>query len=189
MKMSRAIVSLLTLLAVGGFALASTAGEAEESYTYKGAKKCKMCHKKEAAGKQWAIWSEGPHAKAYETLASEKALEAAKTRGIEDPQKAPECLSCHATAFPVMDDLANQKITMEEGVSCESCHGPGSGYYKKKTMKAIYNGDTVPESVGLWTITEETCTVCHKEDENNDFFEGFDYAEYVKRIAHPIPEK
>ena len=160
--------------------------EAEPEYTYIGVKRCGMCHKKESGGDQFGIWEKGPHAKAYETLASEKSLAKAKELGIENPQEAAECLKCHVTAFAVMDDLDNQKITMEEGVSCESCHGPGSGYKSKKTMEGLTAGEIEPASVGLVVPDAETCTGCHNPD--NPFHEEFDFDTFYEKIAHPIPE-
>ncbi len=163
-----------------------TYGEGGAEHAFTGVKKCKMCHKKPEDGEQFRLWSEGPHAKAFETLASEEAKAEAAKHGIDDPQKAKECLVCHATAFPVMDDLANQKITLEEGVSCESCHGAGGDYYSKKTMQAITDGEIDGATVGLLEPTEAVCLQCHKE-EGNAFFKPFDFAERVKEIAHPIP--
>ncbi len=163
------------------------AKDAEPAFEYVGAKKCKMCHSKEAGGDQYGKWEAGPHAKAFEVLASEKAIENAKQHEIENPQQAPQCLKCHVTAFPVMADLANQKITLEEGVSCESCHGAGSAYYKKTTMEELRAGTIEPAAVGLVMPTEEVCTGCHTP-EGNDFYKEFKFDEYVKQIAHPIPE-
>ena len=162
-------------------------GEEAEAYTYIGVKKCKMCHKKAETGDQNGVWEKSGHAKAFETLATPEAKAEAAKAGIENPQAAPECLKCHATAVSVMADLANQTITLEEGVSCESCHGPGSGYKSKKVMEAITAGETDGATVGLVTPTEETCKKCHTP-EGNSFFKEFVFDERVKKIAHPIPE-
>jgi len=151
-----------------------------------GVKKCKTCHKKEEDGNQFGVWEASAHAKAYETLASDEALKIAKGKGIDNPQTASECLECHVTAFPVMGDIANQKITLEEGVSCESCHGAGSDYYKKSVMEAIAAKETEPASVGLVIPDEATCKTCHNE--KSPTFESFDYKEMYKKIAHPKPE-
>jgi hypothetical protein len=186
------------LLAVGGILIATPfsrafsadekAGAAEGAPAFVGAAKCKICHKKEEDGNQYGIWLDSRHAKAYETLASEKALAEAKKQGIENPQTAPECLKCHVTAFPVRADIANQKITLEEGVSCESCHGAGGNYYSKKTMQAVTDGEITPESVGLiLPVTKETCLQCHIP-EGNAFYVEFDFDEFVAKIAHPRPE-
>jgi len=86
-----------------------------------------------------------------------------------------------------MADLASHKITMEEGVSCESCHGAGSNYYKKKTMEEIAAGTLDGKTVGLLEPTEAMCKTCHTP-EGNSFYKDFVFAERVKKIAHPIPE-
>jgi hypothetical protein len=181
MRTSKALVGVLmvVVLAMG------TAAQAED-YEYIGTKKCSMCHKKDAGGNQLAKWEAGPHSKAYETLAGEASLAAAKELGIENPQADPKCLKCHATAFAVMADLENQKITLEDGVSCESCHGAGSGYYKKKTMEGIAAGEIEAASVGLVHPGEEVCKGCHNEE--SPTFKGFDYEEMVAKVAHPIPD-
>jgi hypothetical protein len=172
------------VIAAGMFLAAGAASAADAEYT--GATKCKMCHKTPEQGEQFRLWSESKHAKAFETLATEAAKAEAAKHGIEDPQKAPECLKCHATAFHVMADLANQKITMEEGVSCESCHGAGGNYYKKATMEGITAGTIEGASVGLVEPAEAVCKTCHTP-EGNAFYKEFNFAERVKEIAHPKP--
>jgi hypothetical protein len=181
MRTSKVLLGLLAVVVLG----MGTAAQAED-YEYTGLKKCSMCHKKDATGNQLAKWEAGPHAKAYETLATDEAKAAAKELGIENPQADPKCLKCHATAFSVMADLENQKITMEEGVSCEGCHGAGSGYYKKATMEGIAAGEIEAASVGLVVPDEATCKGCHNEE--SPTFKGFEFKEAVAKIAHPIPE-
>jgi hypothetical protein len=161
---------------------ASGAGEFE----YIGVKKCKICHKKPETGDQFGLWEKSAHAKAYASLASAEAKAEAAKLGIDNPQTAPECLKCHVTAFTVMADTT-AKITLEEGVSCESCHGAGSGYQKKATMEGITAGEIDPASVGLVIPDAKTCTVCHTP-EGNPFYKEFDFAKASQLIAHPIPE-
>jgi hypothetical protein len=161
---------------------------AKATYTYKGVKNCKMCHSNPKTGSQYGVWEKTPHANAYASLATDEAKAKAKELGIDDPQKSDKCLKCHVTAYPVMKDLANEKITLEEGVSCESCHGPGSGYSSIKVMKATYEGTMKPESVGLNAKPDEkTCLHCHVP-EGNPFYKEFKFADFYKKIAHPIPK-
>jgi len=180
---TRSILVLVLGLFVAGVALAQD----EEAITYVGAKKCKMCHGKAATGDQYGIWSESAHAKAFEVLASDKAKADAKEKGIDDPQAAPECLKCHATAASVMANIANEKITLEEGVSCESCHGAGSAYYKKATMEAITAGETDGATVGLIMPDEAVCKTCHTP-EGNSFYKEFKFDEFAAKIAHPVKD-
>ncbi|NOX85975.1 MAG: cytochrome C554 [Chlorobi bacterium] len=140
-----------------------------QDHEYIGAKKCKMCHNKPTTGAQYKIWSESKHAKAMDALKG-------------DEKTDPKCIKCHATAGSVDPDLL-AGLTMEEGVSCESCHGPGSAYKSNTIMKdkkkAIANGLIIPD--------EKVCLKCHNDESPN--FKGFNYDEYFKKIAHPIPPK
>lgn len=159
-----------------------TAGD----HQFIGATKCKTCHKKPEAGEQFVLWEKGPHAKAYATLASEKAMEIAKAKGIENPQEADECLSCHVTGHGAAAELLGTKYDKTEGVTCEGCHGAGGDYYKKKTMVAIITGEIDAASVGLVKPDEKVCLTCHNE--KSPTYKEFKFAERVKAIAHPIPD-
>jgi len=165
------------------FAASAMAGDAE----YIGATKCKMCHNTAKQGEIYKIWSATAHAKAYETLAGEKAKEVAKAKGIEDPQKAEACLKCHVTGYGVKDELKGEKYSIEEGVTCEACHGAGGNYWKMSTMKAIAAGEIKPDSVGLVLPDEKTCVKCHNEQ--SPTFKGFKFADAWPKIEHKIPSE
>ena len=144
----------------------STAGMAQ-TYKYIGASRCKMCHNKPDKGEQYNKWAAGPHAKAMESLSADEA-------------KDPKCIKCHSTAASVDASLI-ASIKPEEGVSCESCHGPGSVYKSASLMKnqklALTKGMILPE--------EKVCRGCHNEESPN--FKGFNYEEYKAKIAHNDP--
>lgn len=174
--------SVLVLFAV--VFVASLAAPAFAEYSYEGVGGCAMCHKKEATGDQFGKWSAGPHAQAYATLATDAAKEAAAKAGIEgNPQEAPECLKCHVTAAGVDASLLGKKYAVEDGVGCESCHGPGSEYKSMKVMK----DPEAAKAAGLIMPTAETCMGCHNDA--SPTFKGFDFDTYVAKIAHPNPSK
>ncbi len=149
---------------------------------YIGSLKCKMCHNKGSTGKQYIKWSTNSHAKAYIVLQSDKAKEIAAGG---DPLTDKECLKCHSTYYSADSGLM-LTVTAEEGVSCESCHGPGSEYKSiaimKDKTKAIANGLTDP--------TEDVCIKCHSDDkpEGHPTF-IFNYDKYVEKVSHPNPLK
>lgn len=202
-------VHLITAVAmIGVLVLAgalSSANAEEKTHEFVGAKKCKMCHNKPKVGNQYKIWLDTKHAKAFEALASEEGLKAAKKAGIKDPQKSGKCLKCHSTAYDHKETLAkNLKVkkstgkpylTVEEGVSCESCHFAGSDYKKKKIMKdkelAVANG--------LNPKPKEMCQKCHNEE--SPFWDparykladgktaGFDFDQAWEKIKHLRPKK
>lgn len=151
------------------FAFLGSNNLSAQSFKYVGARKCKMCHNKPATGGQYAQWLSTKHAKAMESLNAEEA-------------KNPACIKCHSTAGSVpADQIATLKIS--EGVSCESCHGPGSKYFPNSVMK---NHDA-SLAKGLIMPTEEVCLACHNSE--SEYFKGFNFEEAKAKIAHPLIKK
>jgi hypothetical protein len=175
--------------AIGLVLIAGAASAAADEYEYVGAKKCKSCHKKELMGNQYGEWQMGQHSKTFETLMGDKALELAKEQGIAGPpHEANECLKCHVTAYgKPASAFATKPFKDLDGVQCESCHGPGSGYKKKKTMSDREQSI----AKGMWEPgkDEKICTACHNDESPSwDPAVGFDYEAAKEEIAHPIPE-
>jgi len=172
---------LFTLILVFVFSIASIAGDKKHEYV--GVKKCVTCHKSKKQGEQKGIWEKSNHSKTFTQLTSKEGMAKAKALGVEDPTKSEKCLSCHAPEFD-KKDLYQKKFKLEEGVQCESCHGPGSDYKKKKIMKdhdaAVANGMLVPD--------EKTCLTCHTKD-NPEHKGTFDYKKASDKIKHPVPVK
>lgn len=173
---SKKIFTLLSACVLGiSFSFAQT-------FEYIGAAKCKMCHNKPQTGKQFDIWASSLHANALKSLSSEKSMEYAKKNNIADPTKEKSCLKCHATYYNVKEDLI-QTLTANEGVSCESCHGPGSVYKSNAIMK----DQAKSLASGLILPTKEVCEKCHNKE--NPFYVPFNFEAAVKKIAHPNPAK
>ena len=151
-----------------------------QNFKYIGAAKCKMCHNKPPKGEQFNKWLEGPHAGAMKTLSNEKSMEIAKAKGIADPTTDPACIKCHSTVGHI-DAKLIASIKIEEGVSCESCHGPGSMYKGASVMKKR----ELSIQKGLILPTEEVCKTCHNEE--SPTYKPFNYAEKAAQIAHSDP--
>ena len=159
-----------------------------------GAKSCGICHKKDDTGNQLAKWQEGPHAKAIETLGTPKAKEAAAKVGVSDPQTSGKCLKCHSTAYNWTEQVQTQKVKPEEGVSCESCHGPGKKYMMKETMKSREKSI----AAGMIYPATKSCPECHNEKSptyNPERYTtkdgkkvGFDAEQAWEKIKHPNPK-
>lgn len=185
--MKKILAGLLPVLMVVFF-MSSFAADAEKEFKYVGVKKCKMCHKSKRRGDQYGMWLERGHAKAYTVLASEESKKVAEEAGVEgDPQQAKECLVCHVVAFDAPAEKKESTLTLEEGVSCEACHGPGSEYKGMKVMKQITAGEVNGADYGLVEPTEELCKTCHNP--KSPTYKEFVFEEAVKQIAHPIPDK
>ena len=178
-----------------GFNTDITTAAAPDPALYVGVKSCKMCHKKAEDGEQFQKWSDSAHAKAFATLASPEAKEVAAKLGIDDPQKSGKCLKCHSTAYNFGEELAVAELPVEEGVSCESCHGAGKNYKKKETMKdrdASFAGGMV------YPAKEKSCTLCHNDQSptwkadryttKDGQKTGFDADQAYDKIKHDKPE-
>lgn len=115
---------------------------------YIGAAKCKMCHASKESGDQYGHWTLEKHFKAYERLASAESKQLAKSKGIDDPQKADQCVKCHVTAAAEPDDRLARGFDRHAGVQCESCHGPGEKHMKARMLAGEQAGEPQPLPVG-----------------------------------------
>lgn len=157
-------------------------------------KKCAMCHKKDEKGNQYAKWQSMMHSKAYELLGTEEAKAVAAGLGIDDPQSSGQCLKCHATAYYFTESLQTEEVKVENGVSCQSCHGPGADYKKKSVMESL------EESIAngmVYPAKEKSCTLCHNDTSptwNPERYTlpdgsttGFDVNQAYEKIKHERP--
>jgi ABC-type amino acid transport substrate-binding protein len=171
--------SLLIALALAALVLSLV--PAAREFTFVGASTCKLCHKAKLQGRQYVIWDESLHAKAFANLSSAKAAEIGKAAGIADPPANAQCLGCHAPLAAKAPDLKS------EGVTCEVCHGPGSGYKKLSVMedreKAVQNGLVLYS--GDAGAIQAHCLKCHQNPHGNPF----DFGAAWEKIKHPIPGK
>jgi hypothetical protein len=152
-------------------------------HMYVGVDGCKICHKKAEKGDQYGSWQKSKHSRAYEVLASDKAKEVAAARGIGNPQESPDCLKCHVTGYGADPSLFDKTYKKEDGVGCESCHGPGKDYKNIKIMKDVEQA----KANGLILPTEEVCRKCHNEE--SPTFKPFNFEERYAEITHPMPKQ
>ena len=179
--MARSLVLIVLGFAVAVFVAVGNSSAGKKAPKYVGAASCKTCHKAKKKGDQYSQWAGSKHANAYKVLATDKAKKTALKVGVKgDPQKAPECLKCHVTGYGSPKARLGKKYSMEDGVGCESCHGAGGDFKKKKIMKdraaAVANGLIEPD--------EKLCKQCHNKQ--SPTFKPFDYAERVKEVDHPL---
>ena len=158
--------------------------QAQDGHSYIGADACSMCHKTEKQGSQYSIWQNSKHSKAFETLKSEKADQIAKEKGFTKPAiETPECLKCHASGYDLDASMLGKKFKVEDGVQCETCHGPGSDYKDMKVMKdkelSIKNGLIAHEKLDAF------CTGCHNSE--SPTFVEINIEEAWQKIKHSKP--
>jgi hypothetical protein len=167
---------------------------AESEAIFVGASKCKSCHNKESAGHIYDKWEKASHAKAFETLKSPEAQAIAKERGLEDASKAAECVKCHDTAFTEPKERKHRRFAAEKGVSCETCHGPGSDHIKAR-LAAAKADETSSDAINVLPEGEMIlpdkllCKSCHNEESPS--YKEFDFGKRLEEIRHlhPLREK
>ena len=184
--MNRSMKYALTAI-MAFFFTTSLFAQEEKEFDYVGVKTCGMCHKKDKDGAQLSKWEEGPHSGAYETLMTEEADKIAKELGHGDKAvEADACLKCHATGFDLAAERLGKRFSVEDGVQCETCHGPGSEYKSMKIMKdhqlSVDNG--MRDFVNDESI-EDFCITCHNEE--SPTYKEFVFEEQWSKVAHPIP--
>ena len=170
------------ILVVGVASICRAADGAWDASKLVSEKACAACHGVKL-GDQAGIWAKGPHANAFKALASDKAKEAAKAAGVEDAQQSGKCLKCHSTAYGFTETKASAELAVEDGVTCQSCHGPAKDY-KLKHSKDLA---AAKATLGLIVPTAETCQKCHNKENPTQKAE-FDFAQAKAKIAHPLKQ-
>ena len=113
------------------------------------------------------------HAKAYETLSTDRALRIARLVGMVDGTATPgdwlaraarpeRCLDCHALDVPAAQ--RGPKFKLEDGVSCEACHGPAGGWLTRHTERGWEPSQSL--ALGMRETSDpgtaaEICMGCH----------------------------
>ena len=161
-----------------------TPGLAQNKYV--GVKMCAMCHKNDKTGNQFGIWQKSKHSEAYKVLTSDTANAIAKKAGLKTTAAAsPECLGCHTITADAK--LCDKTFDAKDGVQCETCHGPGSGY---KTMTLMKDKDKAV-AAGLMLYKddkeiEKKCVTCHND--KSPTFKAFKFADMWPKIKHTVPK-
>jgi mono/diheme cytochrome c family protein len=151
----------VTFAALGGglLSLGWTAARADDSaaaepappegQTYTGAKACASCH-----FEQYMSWKKTKHAQAFDVLTAKY-------------QSDSTCLKCHTTGLGEATGFKDMATTPAlAGVTCETCHGPGSEH--EKVVQAFGQKKLSPEEEKqakdtIWLILpKNVCVECHK---------------------------
>jgi len=137
------------------------AAPARAQYAATGPSKCVACHDHNRPATKWqkeepAALGIKAHFNTRKQLDGAKAGTYAKAIGLADPYDVKgSCVKCHATVF---------RGDANAGVSCESCHGPASGYLDLHQVKGSYAKSV---GSGLRDLREKpaaiarVCVDCH----------------------------
>jgi hypothetical protein len=172
-----ASVSLVALtLAVGMPAARGDDLPAPEpaAFAFKGAGLCVKCHRSEQG--EWcdtattAIWRHDAHARSHLALLSDNPRTAAmeQTLGIKAAATA-SCIACH-THSPAEPAVDEETEVVHAGISCETCHGAGGGYFEPHMEKGWrYLPAAEKAALGMHDLRDpvrkaENCLSCHLGD-------------------------
>jgi len=175
---------ILVFLLIACIIIVTSPGLAQNKYV--GVKQCKMCHQQDKTGNQFGIWSKSKHSEAYKNLTTDTANAIAKKAGLKKPAaESPECLGCHTITADAK--LCDKQFDAKDGVQCEACHGPGSGY---KTMGVMKDK---PKAIAAGLVMykdekemEKKCVTCHND--KSPTFKAFKFSEMWPKIKHAIPK-
>ena len=164
----------------------TTTGKQEDESTlkYVGNQACKECHP--TAYKEWVG---SKHARAYVLLAWGVSREMAREN--EEPTENRNCLRCHAPATRIAAERLAPGFHIEEGVKCESCHGPGEMHVAKQRAKMTGENHNVPRSARLKRLKKENCEPCHRPLASHEMLKKppFDYEKAWAMIHHAKEKK
>ena len=148
---------------------------------YVGAEACGACHSLE-----YKAWAGSSHARSFvalQTATARKVSEEPKAyAGMPSEKMMKECSPCHA---PGMDIPARERprgFHPEDGVQCESCHGPGGHYAKDEVMR----DGASRKAAGLGKLRKEECLRCHELRPSHAILgkPAFAHEKMWARIAH-----
>ena len=118
---------------------------------------------------EYSTWIlQDKHSHAYGALAGDVGERMARILKLESKaEEAPKCLACHA-----LNPAAEQRgraFEISEGVSCENCHGPASGWLGPHTTRTWAHEKSV--ALGMHDTRNvihrtEKCLECHLGTKN-----------------------
>lgn len=162
-----------------------------------GPENCVSCHRHQD---QAAWWYDDPHSLAADPFLeqSPKNIKIATLYGLKRSQIGRGdhvCMDCHGTVVS-----GSERREVDEGVGCESCHGPAADYLEVHQEGDASLGDDRPGyrqalAEGMLALRDldvraKTCTGCHYITEPRLISAGhpsgrnFDYADAMTRINH-----
>jgi Cytochrome c554 and c-prime len=109
---------------------------------------------------EYITWSKHDrHSRAFLTLQNADSKKIASNLGIGDPAKETLCLKCHST---YVQDGAPKSDTfrLEDGVSCEACHGAAEGYLKSHAVTGTTHADNIANGLTDLSNINTRATLC-----------------------------
>jgi hypothetical protein len=112
---------------------------------------------------EYVIWTRrDKHARAYAVLFNERSAKIARNLGIGNPHEEKICVDCHAHNPPPA--LRGERFRVDDGVSCEGCHGPAQRWLPVHVERGATHARNVTH--GLYPTDDAVararlCLSCH----------------------------
>ena len=148
----------------------AAAPEASGKYTGPGSCASTSCHgsilprtENDVLQNEYSTWIvKDKHSQAYNALTGQVGERIASILNLGKAETAPRCLACHALNPP--QDQRSRSFDPSEGVSCETCHGPASGWLGPHTERDWTHEKSV--ALGMYDVRDvasrtENCLGCH----------------------------
>ena len=174
MPLNRTILSLALAMSAPLGASAQSNVHNPSKYIGPGSCSASACHGGVAPAKnspilqtEFSTWVvRDRHAQAYDALQNPVARRMGTILGIGNPASEPKCLACHALATSKIE--RGREFEINEGVSCESCHGPSSAWLGPHSTRGWNRKQSL--ALGMYDTLDlisraEKCTSCHVGNE------------------------
>ena len=115
------------------------------------------------AQNEYSTWAgQDKHARAYQALSNTVSMRIGKILNLGRPDQSQKCLACHALSVPA--EQRAETFELVDGVSCENCHGPASGWLGPHTTRDWPHEKSV--QLGMYDTRDlvkrsERCLSCH----------------------------
>ena len=117
---------------------------------------------------EYVTWNrQDSHANAYNVLLNDESKRIARNLGLTAAHEAKICLDCHADNVP--PERRGERFQLEEGVSCEACHGGAENW----VLQHVTAGNSHQQNLdaGLYPTEDpiaraKLCLSCHYGDSN-----------------------
>ncbi|HEY6320432.1 MAG TPA: multiheme c-type cytochrome [Thermoanaerobaculia bacterium] len=112
---------------------------------------------------EYFIWQKKDlHARADGVLYNDRSRVIARRLHLGDAGKSQLCLTCHALSVPAR--LQRGPLELEDGISCESCHGAASGWFEGHRSESWTHQQSV--AAGMTDLRDvqvraNVCLSCH----------------------------
>lgn len=115
---------------------------------------------------QFQYWQAAdPHSKAFSTLTTARSARMAEDLKLGEATKSVTCTACHAPFNGLPENRLTANVKVQEGVSCESCHGAASEWVRSHPRKDYSHSDRVTAGMrdlqNIYTRAN-SCVACHQ---------------------------